>query len=236
MKQVGKLIVGIALLAAAYVARGEAVYMRGVADALEGLITLQGVVAGEPEGPGPSGVAARVVERVPGLETGLAETLTRRDAVAAYWRAPHEETARLYAGATDAEVLFVAANAAFRAARQAGATGKGAAQQLDAVLQYYAEVLEADPAHADAAWNYEYVARLRDTLAAARPSGRGSPPAAIEQKQGDDLPAGPTLHGVPGAPPPAAREEPFEVIVPMQFGEREAQPEETPGYRIPRKG
>ena len=53
---------------------------------------------------------------------------------------------------------------------------------------------------------------------------------------GGDLPAGPTIHGGPGAPPPDAKTEEFQTIMPMEYGDREAQPEATPGVKRQRKG
>ena len=51
-----------------------------------------------------------------------------------------------------------------------------------------------------------------------------------------DLPAGPTVHGSPGAPPPDAKMEDLQMIAPMEYGDREAQPEATPGGKRERKG
>jgi hypothetical protein len=53
---------------------------------------------------------------------------------------------------------------------------------------------------------------------------------------GGDLPAGPTIHGGPGGPPPDAKTEEFQIIMPMEYGDREAQPLATPGARRERKG
>ena len=53
---------------------------------------------------------------------------------------------------------------------------------------------------------------------------------------GGDLPAGPTIHGAPGAPPPDAKMEELQTIAPMEYGDREAQPEATPGAKRERKG
>ena len=60
------------------------------------------------------------------------------------------------------------------------------------------------------------------------------PQVAAENRGG--LPAGPTVHGRPGMHPPSTKGEEFEVITPMDYGDREAQPEPTPGVKLPRKG
>jgi hypothetical protein len=51
-----------------------------------------------------------------------------------------------------------------------------------------------------------------------------------------DPPPALSVHGLPGAPPPEVKAEEFETIAPMDFGDREAQPEPTPGTTIKRKG
>ncbi len=47
---------------------------------------------------------------------------------------------------------------------------------------------------------------------------------------------GATIHGAPGAPPPDAKMEELQMIAPMEYGDREAQPEATPGAKRERKG
>jgi hypothetical protein len=135
-------------------------------------------------------------------------------------------------------LLLVAANASFRANQREGSAGPQGVQRLDGVLQTYAAVLKAAPRHTEAAYNYEFVARARDAMARAaagkaRPDGVAVIPPRAEPS---DLPAGPTLHGQPGAPPPEVKAEDFKIIAPMEFGDREAQPEPTPGGKLPRKG
>jgi hypothetical protein len=137
----------------------------------------------------------------------------------------------------DPEVLLTAANAAFRVSeREAAAPQQQLVQQLDGVMQAYAAVLKASPRHADAAYNYEYVSRVRDKIA-SRVAGK-TPPVAVAKARGraGDLPEGNTIHGRPGGPPPDAPTEEFQVIAPMEYGDREAQPEATPGGKFQRKG
>lgn len=135
---------------------------------------------------------------------------------------------------TDAEMLLVAANAAFRAAQRTPGTGPAAVQNLDGVLNAYASALKASPRHRDAAYNYEFVARVRDQV--ARSQGKGVKPQPQIAASAGDLPAGSTIHGRPGAPPPDAKMEELEILAPMEFGDREAQPEATPGGKRERKG
>jgi hypothetical protein len=139
---------------------------------------------------------------------------------------------------TDAELLLMAANAAFRSTERNPGTGPAAVQRLDGVLNTYASALKAASGAAAskaAAYNYEYVARLRDQVARSQGKAIKRPPAPAAAPAGD-LPAGSTIHGHPGAPPPDAKMEDLEILAPMEYGDREAQPEATPGGKRERKG
>jgi hypothetical protein len=147
-----------------------------------------------------------------------------------YWSGKYDAVAE-QATADRPESLLMAANAAFRKA-QRDAMGGAPVERLDQVMQAYASALKNGGFHRDAAFNFEYVARLRD---AARTPRRAPPPPATPAPA-DDLPAGATLHGRPGMHPPNTRGEDFEVLTPMDYGERETRPESTPGRPLPRKG
>ncbi len=137
---------------------------------------------------------------------------------------------------TDAHVLRTVANAAYRESERDPLAGSAAVQRLDGVLQAYASALKASPRDVEAAYNYEYVARLRDQVARA-PQGKPVKPApAPAALMVGDLPMGPTIHGRPGAPPPEAKMEDLQMLAPMEYGDREAQPEATPGGKRERKG
>ena len=137
---------------------------------------------------------------------------------------------------TDAHVLRTVANAAYRESERDPLAGSAAVQRLDGVLQAYVSALKASPRDVEAAYNYEYVARLRDQVARA-PQGRPLKPApAPTAAMAGDLPMGPTIHGRPGAPPPEAKMEDLQMLAPMEYGDREAQPEATPGGKRERKG
>jgi hypothetical protein len=146
--------------------------------------------------------------------------------------------------AAAAEILLIAANAAFRESQRDAGTGAAAIQRLDGVLQAYASALKASPQSSRAlgaealakaaAYNYEYVARLRDQV--ARSQGKVKLPPAPAAAMAGDLPAGSTIHGRPGMPPPEAKMEDIEILAPLEYGDREAQPEATPGGKRERKG
>ena len=165
------------------------------------------------------------------------------NATVAYWLGQYGNVVAATGGdgsAADAEVLRTAANAAFRDSQReipgTGSRDPGAVvQRLDGVLQAYASALKASPRDVEAAYNYEYVARVRDQVARSRGKVKLTPAAPVRAMAGD-LPAGPTIHGQPGMPPPEAKMEDLEMLAPLEYGDREAQPEATPGVKRERKG
>ena len=160
----------------------------------------------------------------------------RATAIAAYWLGRYDEAIPdTNDQGLDAAVLLTAANAAFRQAERQRATGPAAIQQLDGVLNAYASALKASSRNVEAAYNYEFVARYRDQVARSQGKGIKMPMVPATAMAGD-LPAGPTIHGQPGAPPPEAKMEELQMLAPMEYGDREAQPEATPGGKRERKG
>ena len=210
-----RLVIALALVIAAVAARREAQQLRTEADVLERLATLRLDVAEDSPAP------AR--------------------AVADYWSGAYDRlpaTPDAPAGEDEPQRLLVSANAAYRAAERApaGPARIARVQQLDAIVQAYASALKSPVFLPDAAYNYEYVVRLRDTVARAR--GNSVPPAAkaAAVTPSADLPVGQTIHGRPGGPPPESKGEEFEIITPMEYGDREAQPLPTDGAKPLRKG
>lgn len=182
---------------------------------------------------------------------GRSNDLGRQRATAQYWLADlatlqpeRDSDGRLLDD--DPRRLFVGANAAYRAATGAGADDAVVAERLEGVLAAYADVLRVDPTHADAAYNYEFVARLRAALSAGRrptmtkfgavgddtDAAPGSEPAAFD----GGMPDGPTLHGVPGAPPLDVPVDQFKVHVPLRPTERQESNDAGKGPRKSRKG
>jgi hypothetical protein len=154
--------------------------------------------------------------------------------IAAYWRGEYDRvaTAPDAAADTSAERLLLAANASFRASQLTPRSRQDQIQQLDVVLQNYATALKAPAYLPDAAYNYEYVARVRESL--SKPRAATLPPP--DTTAAGDLPGGPTIHGRPGGPPPSSKGEEFQIITPQEFGDRETQPEPNPGGKPLRKG
>ena len=203
------------------------------------------------------------VEQGLGLErrmpvVGKAAEADVRDtrAVAGYWRADYEAIApRRDANGvvteTDPAILFLAANANFRASQ--GVTDRGdVVRRLDNVVKSYGEVLKSEAGACtidaeacatralDAAYNYEFTIRARETTARGRgPVGGKSAAAHAAAKAGEDesdLPSGPTLHGRPGGPPPATEMNQFKIVIPKRGEERKDAPDAGKGGQKIRKG
>jgi hypothetical protein len=210
---IGRFIVALGLVVAAVMARAEAQQLRSRADTLERFATLRIDIGDDVD----RGARARA-----DYWRGAYDTLT----------GPPAEAER----APDPQLLLIAANAAFRASEQAPQPRAARVQQLDAIVQAYASALKGPVFVSDAAYNYEYVVRLRDGAARAR--GSATPPLArvAAPTPSADLPVGPTIHGRPGGPPPDTKGEEFEILTPMEYGDREAQPEPTTGVKPLRKG
>lgn len=228
---VTRFAVALVLVIAAWLSWSEAGLAARVADARQQMATLQFQIDDTLK------PAASISDYVPGDRGSLSSDIRRIRARVAYWIGSYDGVMGEQSQELDPEVLLTAANAAFRVSeRDAAAPQAQLVQQLDGVLQAYAAVLKASPRHADAAYNYEYVSRVRDEVASR--VARKTPPASVAKVRGraGDLPEGNTIHGRPGGPPPDAKTEEFQVIAPMEYGDREAQPEATPGGKIQRKG
>jgi hypothetical protein len=201
------------------------------------------------------------VEESLGLErrvpmVGRAAETDVRDtrAAAGYWRTDYDAIApRRDANGviteTDPAILFLSANAGFRASH--GVTDRAdLVRRLDNVVKTYGEVLKAEAGACgtatdacearamDAAYNYEYAIRAREAMVRGRGpvAGKKEARAAIKVDDEGDLPAGPTLHGHPGGPPPATEMNQFKIVIPKRGEERKDAPDAGKGGQKIRKG
>ncbi|MBY0493641.1 MAG: hypothetical protein K2Y23_05460 [Cyanobacteria bacterium] len=236
-----RMLIAMALAIAAWLSWSESTLAARVAEARQDVATLnhQNLDAMTPQ--------AALSDYFPGERRTLSDDVRIAKSTVAYWLGRYGAVAADTTDSNaDATVLLTAANAAYREAQRDSAVGPAAVQRLDGVLQAYASAMKASPRNVEAlasvavakeaAFNYEYVARIRDEVARS-PQGRiARSPAANGPVMGGDLPAGATIHGGPGAPPPDAKMEELQTIMPMEYGDREAQPEATPGAKRERKG
>ncbi|OFW05033.1 MAG: hypothetical protein A3I61_19170 [Acidobacteria bacterium RIFCSPLOWO2_02_FULL_68_18] len=136
-------------------------------------------------------------------------------AAVAYWRGDYDALSalgRAEEDGTDAEVLFLAANATYRLAQKGAFDRQALLRALDEARGAYQTVLRDTAAHADAAFNYEYLGRVRDLVAKAAGRPGGANPLADAGRR--------TLHGREGAPPPGRPDDDFKIFVPEEPEER----------------
>ena len=225
-RAIGGLLLALVLFSVAWVCRSEAAFARRLAGAHEHLATLQYNVDDE------VGEESAVLTRLPLPVASLAGDVRQHYAKVSYWRSEYREltaASPLSGGnareaSVDPEVMLVAANAAFRSTVRDATDRAATVDRLDRVIQAYADVLRARPDNADASYNFEYVARFRDTFAKSK-----APRISKEQQRrvdGEldvsiDLPIGPTVHGRPGGPPQDLPMQQFRTVTPMRFEERE---------------
>ena len=169
--------------------------------------------------------------------------IRRHRATVSYWMVRYDSLRRAPDGdrcsrrSTDPSLLLVAANAAFRNSAPQVGDRKAAVERLDAVIQRYADVLRKDPNSADAAYNYEFVSKMRDTLAKAPRERIAQRQEGGEARTGQRRSAsrtdGPRTAGC------AARghaDERLQDLTPMRYDEREEQMDPGRGKEIKRKG
>lgn len=237
---VGRLVVAIVLVVAGAACWAEARLARRVAGAHQRLATLHYDADDGVE------EAMTPIDRLPWPMGSLEDEVRAHRARVLYWRSREDPSVVSGSAApplpgtmggktpgdentSDAEQMFVATNIAFRAAQKQLTDRTAAVERLDAIIEAYAEVLRADAGNVDAAFNYEFVARYRDTVA----RGRGPIPQKIQKPADEeagitlDLPAGPTIHGRPGAPPPELPGDEFKTLVPIESEEQQKPGEGT---------
>lgn len=216
MKSAASLILAAVILAAAgivlwFAGRSEA----ELAEAEYALVTLRYDRAAEALAAAHGGgLLDRLVRAVGGVPTD--------SAIATYWSGDYETVA----GSDDPARHRLATDADYRLLRSTGGTYQSFVARLDALAKRYADVLRTEPGNEDAAYNYEFVIRLRDAAVAAKKPVPGLDPAAT----------GVTVHGVPGAPPAESDARKFKVIVPMLPDERQEAEEAGRSERRIRKG
>jgi hypothetical protein len=181
------------------------------------------------------------LEQVPARLTPVVGSLEESRATALYWNKRYgalslarDATGELVE--TNPDILFLAANALYRAGHRADGDRIAAVGALDAAIAGYADVLRKAPGHIDAAYNYEFAVRARVAAARVQETPRNRPnrsaqasAAGEDTARPHDLPAGPTMHGKPGAPPPLEQNSKFRVLVPMQPEERQGDPNQAGG-------
>ena len=192
-------IIALLLVAAGAILWRSSEMERRLAAAERDLVTLRYDAAAE----GARQPGGRLAALMPGAGRASDEAKSV-ETTAAYWEGNYE------AVADNADAKLLAANAAYRNMRQAGGSWQAVVGRMDTLVKQYAEILRDDPSNMEAAFNYEYIVRLRQVIAA-----RKQPVAPVA---GTD--AGLTIHGFAGAPPEESDMKKFKMIVPMRPDER----------------
>jgi len=178
--------------------------------------------------------------RVPIVGPQISTDVHDATTTAKYWQAdfagvtPQHDAAGAVSD-TDPAVLLIAANAAFRAS-QTAADRADTLRRLDSAIKNYGDALKTAGQQIDAAYNYEYAVRVRDTFGKARPAAVRNAAKKVAVTEESDLPAGPTLHGRPGAPPSKSEMSQFKIVIPKRGEERKDNPEAGKGGQKIRKG
>jgi hypothetical protein len=108
---------------------------------------------------------------------------------------------------SNVELQLVVANAAFRTGLNGVTERAAAVQALNEAANGYLTVLKNNTWHEEAAYNYEYVIRLRDEIQ------KGRKPPFEQPQQGMDL-------GESGAPSDGTSTKGFQIYVPLQGDEK----------------
>ncbi len=151
--------------------------------------------------------AAQPGGRLAALMPGAGRSTTDAKTVgttAGYWQGRYDMVAE------NPEAKLLAANAAYRNMRKAGGSWQAVVGRMDSLVKQYAEILRDEPSNSEAAFNYEYIVRLRQVIAA-----RKQTVAPV-----DAADSGLTIHGFAGAPPEESDMKKFKMIVPMRPDER----------------
>jgi len=193
-----QLIIVILLVVAGAVLWRASEHERRIAVAERDLVTLKyadaAAAAAQPSG--------RLADLMPFSRTKIEQKSLA--STAGYWSGDYDKAIE------NPDAKLLTANAAFRKAREQGGSWQAVVGRLDSVVKLYAEILRDNPSNEEAAYNYEYVVRLRAVLAQRK----------VPVPPFDNRVNGLTIHGMQGAPPEEAEMKKFKMIVPMRPDER----------------
>ncbi len=211
----GYLVAALVFALAGGVALGVSRIEREVAASQQNLVTMTA-----DEDSGTLDRAERYLEYaslIPWIGNGPLNDLRARRAALAYWRLEYDPVVPREADPVgtiapdNVPLQFVVANAMYRVG-QGKAAGKTMPQELlDTSVDAYLTVLRNAVRHEDAAYNYEYLVKVRDELAKGR------------RKAGAPAPPPPTSPlGRSGEPSPeVTNADDFNIYVPLESDERD---------------
>ena len=166
--------------------------------------------------------ADNAIERIIGDVSGTAASASASQNKAEYWLGHYDK----FLQSDDENLKMMAADASYRALRESSGTWQSVSTRLDTIAKRYADVLRANPNNEDAAYNYEFMVRLRAAVMTAK-----------QQIAPLDLATtGITVHGHAGGPPEGSDMKKFKMIVPMRPDERMEAEQAGRGANRTRKG
>jgi len=151
---------------------------------------------------------------VPFIGSDTRQEIRARQAGVLYWQRQYDIV--LPAGAEpvaavddeNVELQLVVANSEFRVKQTEFKDKASTVKALEEAAAGYLTVLKNNTWHPDAAYNYEYIIRLRDQAA----KGSQPPPPQKNEEESDN--------GESGAPTPATSQEGFQIYIPLEQGEK----------------
>ena len=155
----------------------------------------------------------RYARWVPRIGDNTVREVRARQAAVQYWQRDYAKVLPAQAepvaavDESNAELQLVVANAAFRTGLKGVTDRTAAIQVLNEAANGYLTVLKNNTWQEEAAYNYEYVIRLRDEVA------KGRKPPSDQPQQGMEL-------GESGAPSDATSTKGFQIYVPLQGDEK----------------
>jgi len=213
MKSITALLIGAVLVAGIGVAaQTVSRFQRHMADAQEQIATLQ-----YPQAKESLDAAEQYLQYgrwIPGIGESSLKEVRARKAALLYWQGDYESVLPAQAepvalvDESNVELQLVVANAAHRFGQAKARTREEILQALNDSASGYSTVLKNDVWHEDAAYNYEYIVRLRDDIARGR-----RPPVPQQGDAAADL-------GEQGAPSPDTSMKGFQIYVPLEGNER----------------
>jgi hypothetical protein len=169
--------------------------------------------------------------RIPGIGRGLLNDVRARKAASQYWHrqyslvVPDQADPVAAIPADNVELQVIVADAVYRNGQTRAKDKASTLQALDAAINAYLAVLKNAGRHDAAAYNYEYLVRVREDV----DKGRRAPELT------DTTDEGPT--GRSGAPPPQdSNQRKFKLLIPLEPGELDKAIEPGKGTPIERKG
>jgi hypothetical protein len=152
---------------------------------------------------------------VPFLGRDERQEIRARNAALQYWKKDYDTLVPTQAepvaavGDDNVELQLVVANAAYRMNQGKTKDKTATMKALEEAASGYLTVLKNNTWHTDAAYNYEYIVRLRDELA----KGKQPPQPPKDQSEQSD-------NGESGAPSPATSSKGFQIYIPLEQGEK----------------